>query len=82
VVLKDTKLNPGTLVTPKKDTVYLTPLDPDLAEDFENWIEWSVGQVGIVLDSCISIGLRIITSRGMGTCFNDEIIEVNQPLAR
>lgn len=72
-----TELNPGTLVIPRRRTIYLTPMSVEQAEDFEKWIEWPIGQFGIVLGSCISVGLRIITSRGEGTCFNDEIIEVN-----
>ena len=68
----------GTLVVPKLSTpVYLTPHDIDLALDMESWIEWSAGQLGIVLGKTTAQNILIIAApRGIGTCFPEEVLEL------
>lgn len=63
-------VKPGSLVRPKK-TIHLTPLEDP--ED-EEWIEWSVNQLGIVVPLAPErIGICVMVPSGFGICFFDEI---------
>jgi len=64
-------MKPGTLVQPSIGKVYLTPVDSDIAEDTENWIEWEFKQFGIVLEQ--NNWVTIFTESGIGYCFLDEV---------
>lgn len=81
VASKDIDLKPGNMVLPHSGnvnpTVYLTPLDEDLAREFERWIEWLPGQPGIVLDvtqnSLQHASIKVLTPQGIGVCFSNEL---------
>lgn len=75
-------MKPGTLVIHriKDDVLHLTPIDADLAEDLDNWVEWSYGECGIVLDGLKGqIGIRVFVPGGTGLCFHDELIQIDDP---
>jgi len=60
----------GSLVIPKK-MIHLTPLEDP--ED-EEWIEWSVNQLGIVIPFVNDrVGICVMAPNGFGICFFDEI---------
>jgi hypothetical protein len=70
----------GTLVVPRPTggsikALYLTPRSIEDADNIENWIEWDLGQIGIIMNVSNS-GLMIMTKNGIGYCFEDELIEV------
>ena len=77
VLKKAIDMPKGSLVIPKKHTVFLSPQFIELAEDIENWIEWPPNQFGIVLNVMDNdSSLLIATATGTGVCFVDEIIRV------
>lgn len=75
---KDIKVRIGQLVIPKhEEFVLLTPEEVARALEIESWIEWSAGQPGIVLStSHDETSVAVITPRGIGTCFIDEIVKL------
>lgn len=72
-------MKPGVLVTPNIDKnrscLLLTPVDGDEIEDMSTWIEWNRGEIGMTLPNpdWTSSSLIILTPRGVGTCFWDEL---------
>lgn len=75
-------MKPGTLVIHriKDDVLHLTPVEVDLAEDLDNWIEWNYGEYGIVLDVLEGqAGIRVFVPRGIGLCFHDELVWIDAP---
>lgn len=75
--MKKTKIAPGSLVLPKKETVVLTPID-DIDSD---WPEWSIGEVGVVLslmEHKMYDSIFVLFSGGVGYCFTDEVRCVNE----
>lgn len=73
---KVTKTYYGALVV-TRETIYLTPQQVDLAVEIENWIEWTPEQLGLVIGQTKDkLCLVIATINGIGSCFPDEIMEV------
>jgi len=73
-------LKPGSLVLHKFKTgaLYLTPLNYEKSEDIERWVEWRVGEFGLVLHSHDDqFGLLILVPDGVGFCFNDEVVRID-----
>lgn len=72
---KAINLTPGTLVSPKKEDILLTPEHVEHALDVEKWIEWSMNQFGIVLrKTSDNSSLVIATANGVGICFVEEVL--------
>jgi len=58
----------------------LTPLEIDRAEDMDNWVEWRYGDCGIILEGLKGqIGIRVFVPDGIGLCFHDELITLDEP---
>lgn len=63
----------GSLVKPKVPCTYLTPEDDHEAQSLDNWIEWSVNDVGVVLSNVTDDQILVMTPTGIGVIFENEV---------
>jgi len=70
----------GSIVLPKKQTgsvnkVYLTPISVKDVEDLEEWIEWDLKELGIIVEMIYNHQVVVMVPSGIGCCFEDELFE-------